>query len=95
MRQKSAGLLKLEEMTNGAATKIRAAIVERVKTLQFATDADRLDLAKLAGSLDMAESVYYDIAEADKKIAAAKKTIAVLAEQIGRAKKGELLETGA
>ncbi len=72
-------------------------IMDLVKTLSFSTEADRLELAKRVGKLDGLESVYYDIDrdELKKKIEGARKRIAHLAEEIKRAKKGELLETRA
>ena len=95
MSEKSRGLDKLREATDGGVKTTQREILDRVKTLSFATDADRLDLAKLAGRLDGLESVYYDIADAPKKIEGARLIIAKLADEIKRAKKGELLETKA
>lgn len=95
MTEKSAALDKLREATGLARTKTERDILDRVKTLSFASDADRLDLAKLAGRLDGLESIYYDIADAPKKIEAARQVIAKLADEIKRAKKGELLDTRA
>jgi len=95
MSEKSSGLEKLREATGLAKSRTERDIIDRVKTLSFASDADRLDLAKLAGRLDGLESIYYDIADAPKKIEAARKVIAKLADDIKRAKKGELLDTRA
>lgn len=89
------GLRKLREATGLGVTKTRDEILDRVKTLSFATVPDQLDLAKLSGRLDGLESIYYDIADAKKKIEGARTIIAKLADEIKRAKKGELLETRA
>lgn len=89
------GLKKLREATGLGVEKTRSEILDRVKTLSFATVPDQLDLAKLAGRLDGLESIYYDIADAKKKIEGARTIIAKLADEIKRAKKGELLETKA
>ncbi len=93
MSEKSKGLDKLREATDLGVKKTQQDILDRVKTLSFASDADRLDLAKLAGKLDGLESVYYDIAEAPRKIEGARQIIAKLDDEIKRARKGELLET--
>lgn len=95
MTEKSKALETLREATGLAREKTERDILDRVKTLSFGTDADKLDLAKLAGRLDGLESIYYDIAEAPKKIEGARQIIAKLADEIKRAKKGELLETKA
>lgn len=95
MCDKSPAIDKLKEATDLSMAQAKREILERVKTLSFATDPDRLDLAKLAGKLDGLESVYYDIAEAPKKIEGARKIIAAIVEEIKRAKKGELIETRA
>lgn len=95
MSEKSPCVDKLREATDLGLKKTQREILDRVKTLSFATDPDRLDLAKLAGRLDGLESVYYDIADAPKKIEGARQFIAKLADEIKRAKKGELLETKA
>ena len=95
MSEKSKGLDKLREASGLGVEKTKQEIIDRVKTLSFASDADRLDLAKLAGRLDGLESIYYDIADARKKIEGARQIIAKLADEIKRAKKGELLETPA
>ena len=86
---------KIEEAASLGVKKLEREILERVKTLSFATVPDQLDLAKLAGKLDGLESVYYDIADAKKKIAGAREIVAKLADEIKRAKKGELTETRA
>lgn len=70
-------------------------VLARVKNLAFSTEPDRADLAKHAGTLAAYDSIYYDIFEAGKKIAGAELMIARLVEEIARAKKGELIETGA
>lgn len=92
---KSKGLTLAREATKAGISTIERDIIDRVKTLSFATDADRLDLAKLAGKLDGLESIYYDIADAGKKIEGAKQIIAKLADEIKRAKKGELIDVPA
>lgn len=93
--ENTAGMNKLREATKLGIDLVKKEISERVKTLSLATEADRLDLAKLAGKLDGLESVYYDIADASKKIEGARTIIAKLVEEIKRAKKGELIETRA
>lgn len=65
---------------------------EMVKTLSFSSDPDKLALAKSAGKLEFANSIYYDISEAADKIEGARKRIADLASEIKRAKAGELIE---
>ena len=95
MSEKSKALDKLKEATDLGRQKVEREILDRVKTLSFGTDADKLDLAKLAGKLDGLESVYYDIADAPKKIEGARQIIAKLVDEIKRAKKGELIETKA
>lgn len=92
-REKSPGLAIIREATEKGTVVKKKQILDRVKTLSFSTEADRLDLAKLAGELDGLESVYYDIADADKKIETARSNIARLVDEIERAKKGELLES--
>lgn len=89
------GMLKLREATKLGIDHVKREIADRNKTLSFATEPDRLDLAKLNGKLDGLESVYYDIADASKKIEGARTIIAKLADEIKRAKKGELIETRA
>lgn len=92
---KSKGLSLTREATGRGVSTIKDQILDRVKTLSFSSDADRLDLAKLAGRLDGLESIYYDIADAQKKIDNARLVIAKLDDEIKRIKKGDLLETGA
>ncbi len=95
MAEKSNGLEKLREATMLGVESTKKEILQRVKTLSFDSGPDRLDLAKLAGRLDGLESIYYDIADAPKKIEGARLIIAKLADEIKRAKKGELLDTKA
>lgn len=95
MSEKSPGLENLREASRLGVETTKKEILDRVKTLSFSTDADRLDLAKMGGRLDGLESIYYDIADAPKKIEGAKQIIAKLADEIKRVKKGELLETPA
>lgn len=95
MCEESKPLSLLRQATELSIRRVREDISDRVKTLSFGTEADRLDLAKLQGKLDGLESVYYDIADAPKKIEQAKLVIAKLSEEISRAKKGELIETRA
>lgn len=92
---KSKGLSLAREATSKGISTIKDEIVDRVKTLSFATEADRLDLAKLSGKLEGLESIYYDIAEGGKKIEGAEHIIAKLSDEIKRAKKGELLDVPA
>lgn len=92
---KSKGLALMRQASDKGISTIKDQILDRVKTLSFSSDADRLDLAKLAGRLDGLESIYYDIADAQKKIDNARLVIAKLDDEIKRIKKGELLETGA
>ena len=92
---KSKGLALAQKATGAGVSTIKEQILDRVKTLSFATDADRLDLAKLAGKLDGLESIYYDIADAGKKIEGARTIIAKLVDEIKRAKKGELIDVPA
>lgn len=94
MCEKSPQLDILRRATELSITAIKRDIDERVKTLSFATVPDQLDLAKLRGKLDGIESVYYDIADAPKKIEQAKLIIAKLVEENKRAKKGELINAG-
>ena len=70
-------------------------IVQRCLTLQFSTEADRADLAKHSGTLAAFDKIYYDIFEGEKKIDGAEMMISKLQVEIDKAKKGELLETGA
>ena len=70
-------------------------VLSRVKTLSFATEADRIDLAKHQGLLDAFNSIYYDIVDASSKIEGAETIVAKLADEIKRAKKGELLDAEA
>ena len=89
------GMNKLREATKLGIDQVKREIEDRIKTLSFSTEVDRLDLAKLRGRLDGLESVYYDIADASKKIEGVRTIIAKLAEEIKRSKKGELIETRA
>lgn len=93
--EKTPGMELLRKSCEFGIEKIKKEILNRVKSLAFSTEADRADLAKLAGRLDEIESVYYDISDAPAKIEGSNKRIAVLVEEIRRAKKGELLETEA
>lgn len=93
--EKTPGLELLRKSCAAGIEANKKEILQRVRNLAFSTEADRLDLAKLAGRLDEIESVYYDISDAPAKIEGSKKRIAVLTEEIRRAKKGELLETEA
>ena len=95
LSEETPGLKKLREAAGVGIGKIRGEIIDRVKSLSFATVPDQLDLAKLAGRLDDLESIYYDIADSNKKIEGARVLIAKLADEINRAKKGELLDTKA
>ena len=95
MSEKSKGLDKLREASGLGVSKTKEEIIDRVKTLSFSSDADRLDLARLVGRLDGLESIYYDIADAPRKIEGARQIIAKLADEMKRAKKGELLDTKA
>lgn len=95
MTEKSPAVDKMRQASELGIQKISREILERVKTLSFASEADRLDLAKLSGKLDGLESVYYDIADARKKIEGARQIIAKIADEIKRAKKGELIDTKA
>lgn len=93
--ENTVGMNKLREATKLGIDQTKREIEDRIKTLSFATESDRLDLAKLRGKLDGLESVYYDIADASKKIEGARTIIAKLVDEIKRAKKGELIETRA
>ena len=92
---KSAGMKILRESVEKAKSVEEKEILSRVKTLQFVSEADKADLAKLAGRLEAFDSIYYDIADAAKKIENAEAFIAKLVDEIKRAKKGELVDTGA
>ncbi len=91
---KDPGLVILREAMKRAITVEEKNIIDRVKTLSFSSDADKLDLSKCAGKLTFAESIYYDISEASQKIDGANQRIAQLASEIKRAKAGELIEVG-
>src|ERR1041385_5375454 len=56
--------------------------LKRVKTLSFATINDQIELAKIAGRLELASALDYDISEADRRIEDARKGIANLVEEI-------------
>lgn len=93
--EKSAGMdIMCKAITAGKIAEEKE-ILSRSKSLAFSTEADRLDLAKHQGMLDAFNSIYYDIVDASKKIEGAENIIAKLADEIKRAKNGELLDVGA
>ena len=92
LSEKSPAIDRLREATALSMVQVKKEMEDRVNSLSIASEADRLDLAKLRGKLDGLESVYYDIADAGKKIEHAKLCIVKLADEIKRIKKGELLD---
>lgn len=95
LSEKSPAVDKLREATTLSMQQVKREVESLTETLSIATEADRLHLARLRGKLDGLESVYYDIADAGKKIEHAKLVIVKIADEIKRIKKGELLETKA
>jgi hypothetical protein len=93
---KEPGLELLREAIKNAIATEEKRQGEMVKTLSFASLPDQLELAKSAGRLQFANSIYYDISvtEASRKIDSAHEHIAKLASDIKRAKAGELIEVG-
>ena len=93
--EKTPGMELLRKSCDLGIQKKKKEIFDRARSLAFTTEADRASLSQLVGSLDELERFYYDISDATAKIEVAKNRIAVLVEEIRRAKKGELLETEA
>ncbi len=96
LSSKEAGLDVLREAIQKAIAVEEKQQRESVKTLSFSSDLDKLTLAKSAGRLEFANSIYYDISvtESSKKIDSAHERIAQLSSEIKRAKAGELIEVG-
>lgn len=95
MASKDPGLEIVRKAINAGRDIEKKEIVSRVLSLQFSTEADRLDLGKRAGTLAAFDSIYYDIFESEKKIEGARLQIARLLSEISKANKGELIDTGA
>lgn len=96
MTAREPGLDILREAIKSAISVEEKRTSEMVKTLSFSSDADKLELAKRAGRLEFANSIYYDIdvTKLSQKVESGEVMIAKLASEIKRAKAGELIEVG-
>ena len=90
--EKSKGLELLRAAMMRARSVEEKAIQERIKTLAIATEAERIELAKITGRLEAFNSVYYDISEDRQKIEGARGIIVSLVNEIETAKQGQLVE---